>query len=1027
MSDSKHPTAMNVQDDGAQTPDSFIGQILGERYRIEQRLGHGAMGVIYRARHEVLDSLLAVKVLRKPQNQEDQQRFLQEAQLASTVNHPNTVQIIDFGVLPGGQSYLVMELMRGSTVASEVEKGPMESLRVCRIGVQIARGLQAVHDQGIIHRDMKPENVFLLERDGSSDFVKIVDFGIAKSVIDAATPLAQAEQSAEIALAGSRRALVHTKAGNTLGTPPYMAPEQCVSKHLDGRCDQYALGCMLYEMLTGRFLFDEKTAVKYMLAHVKTTPIPPRKRTPELDIPESIEAVVMRMLQKDPHARFATMKDAAEALTQAADVLLIARGEKTVLPAGLSNLFGSWLQDSQLIAQSKRRPSRARRAVIALLGMFALGGVAYLGAWYKTSVQRANEKPTLELWQFQTERATALEALREAVRPGGSTGTNTDRALRLDAISALAESKDAGVRSELEALLADADETVQVAAAAALGRLGDQTALPALQAASERTKSSRLRLTTARAMLDLGEEQSEKVLVDALSSAALTERLQAASLLCDRQNEAAEKLLLLAVDDGQITEPPAILDALECLLKSPNAETARAMLRLRLQSASNDQQRIDIAKILARNGEAEGRRVLRELVDKSGRSQLSAAQALAAPDVPEVAELFREVLRDSHAPTAVRFLACEGIGRSGQLDDILRVGKLLGDAAPELRAAAAAAVVRLAAIDPAALVKESVRWARDSLDDADWQRREAAAVILSERVSPESFRLLTGLLADRDARVRRGAARALGRRTDEPTLLLLKESLRDPDTDVRIEAIRSLGRISVRREKANMTDVRQQLASWFGEILTSGGSREQILSRAVLFALGDSSQAAALATWKSNADPAVRRFLLEQANAAHTFASDLLKDSDPGVRFAAAQALAEEGDTRGLDVLQSTLTQGGPDGVAAYGLLIRLEQPVPETASIQTALATTQPVKERLAAVAAMGRLPGALAMPLLFKAARDPEPRVREASAEVAAELPSAKGALAPGFPVLRLLLSDPDPAVKSRAAALLGRIGTS
>ena len=139
--------------------EDLVGRVLGERYRVEQRLSQGGMGVVYRARHVVLDSQLAVKVLLKPQGPEDQRRFLQEAKLASLIQHPNTVQIIDFGVLPSGQSYLVMELLRGRTLATELQKGPMDALRVRQIGTQIARGLQAVHDQGIVHRDMKPDKV----------------------------------------------------------------------------------------------------------------------------------------------------------------------------------------------------------------------------------------------------------------------------------------------------------------------------------------------------------------------------------------------------------------------------------------------------------------------------------------------------------------------------------------------------------------------------------------------------------------------------------------------------------------------------------------------------------------------------------------------------------------------------------------------------------------------------------------------------------------------------------------------------
>ena len=133
---------------------SLVGTILNGRYEITSRIGKGAMGVVYKARHLVLDSQVAIKVLLKPQNTEDQRRFLLEARLASRVAHPNTVYVSDFGVLPDGRSYLVMEFLRGETLGSFMSQGPLDPLRVCRIAAQIARGLQAIHDKGIVHRGL---------------------------------------------------------------------------------------------------------------------------------------------------------------------------------------------------------------------------------------------------------------------------------------------------------------------------------------------------------------------------------------------------------------------------------------------------------------------------------------------------------------------------------------------------------------------------------------------------------------------------------------------------------------------------------------------------------------------------------------------------------------------------------------------------------------------------------------------------------------------------------------------------------
>jgi tRNA A-37 threonylcarbamoyl transferase component Bud32 len=170
-----------TSEDLAAEADALIGSVLNERFKLLKRIGHGGMGVVYKARHIHLDTLVAIKVLLHAQRKEDQERFVQEARLASKVLHPNTVYISDFGVLPDGRSYLAMELIQGKTLMSEINHGAMDVLRALRITMQIARGLQAVHDKGIIHRDMKPENVFLLDQDGAHDFVKIVDFGIAKA------------------------------------------------------------------------------------------------------------------------------------------------------------------------------------------------------------------------------------------------------------------------------------------------------------------------------------------------------------------------------------------------------------------------------------------------------------------------------------------------------------------------------------------------------------------------------------------------------------------------------------------------------------------------------------------------------------------------------------------------------------------------------------------------------------------------------------------------------------------------------
>jgi len=249
------------------------------------------MGVVYRARHVILNKHVAIKVLRKAHDEAAWKRFVQEAQTASSVNHYNVVGISDFGVI-SGHAYLVMELMEGQTLTDIINQGPVDPLRVCRIGAQIARGLQAVHDKGVVHRDLKPDNIFLVEREGKQDVVKIVDFGLAKSE------------------AGQRL----TQDGTVVGTAEYISPEQVTGQDTDPRSDQYSLGCILYEMLTSQLPFEGESTATLIYKHVYKNPITPRKVRPEMSIPPSLEAVVLKCMAKKPQDRFQSMGILEQAL-----------------------------------------------------------------------------------------------------------------------------------------------------------------------------------------------------------------------------------------------------------------------------------------------------------------------------------------------------------------------------------------------------------------------------------------------------------------------------------------------------------------------------------------------------------------------------------------------------------------------------------------------------------------------------------------------------------------------------------------
>jgi serine/threonine protein kinase len=282
--------------------DKLVGQTLDGRYYVEAKIGEGGMGVVFRARHSVIERPLAIKVLKREAMRDTAtiRRFVQEAKAASRIGHPNIVDVTDFGTTPDGMTYSVMEFVPGKTLGAALREGaPFAAPRAMRITAQIARALAAAHDKGIVHRDLKPENVFLLDRDGRQDFVKIVDFGIAK-----VKPPPGHSNEPRL-----------TRAGSVFGTPEYMAPEQAAGRSdTDGRVDIYALGVLLYEMLCGRVPHRGESMVRTLAMQMLDPIEPPSKVRPDLAIPPALEAVVMHALIKKRDQRYQTMGELLEAL-----------------------------------------------------------------------------------------------------------------------------------------------------------------------------------------------------------------------------------------------------------------------------------------------------------------------------------------------------------------------------------------------------------------------------------------------------------------------------------------------------------------------------------------------------------------------------------------------------------------------------------------------------------------------------------------------------------------------------------------
>ncbi|MEZ4224987.1 MAG: serine/threonine-protein kinase [Polyangiaceae bacterium] len=390
--------------------DPLIGQVVDERYEIQGVLGEGGMGTVYQVRHRTLGRSLALKALRRDlaEDPELAPRFIQEAKAAARVTHPHVVQITDFGTLPHGEPYFVMELVEGMPLGRLLrEAGPLGPGRCANISRQIAEALAAAHACGVIHRDLKPDNVQVVEAP-TGDIVKVLDFGLAK-------------------VAGASR---FTRKGMVFGTPHYMSPEQAAGDAVDHRVDIYALGVVMYELLTGRVPFEADSFMGVLSKHIYERPPPPSDAQPT-GVSAELDRIVLRCLEKKPDDRY----DSMEAVVAALNAIEPASTE-SAHPASIPRSDG---QVVTLDAPSERARVPGRKRPWWLLA--AAGGVC-LGVIY--SAARRGQEPA---------SATPLEvesaALATNTALGQGTASTTPSAVSSpppDAAAGAASAPEASVR-----------------------------------------------------------------------------------------------------------------------------------------------------------------------------------------------------------------------------------------------------------------------------------------------------------------------------------------------------------------------------------------------------------------------------------------------------------------------------------------------------------------------------------------------------------------------------------------------------
>ncbi|MGZ6142508.1 MAG: serine/threonine protein kinase [Myxococcales bacterium] len=289
--------------------DELIGRTIGS-YRIEKQLGKGGMGAVYMGIHPAIGSKVAIKFLH-PQYAHDEKivdRFYNEARAVNVIGHDNILKILDLNITEDNRHYFVMEYLQGRAVQNLLKHNvsiPLETTGP--ILVQCCEALEAAHRKGIVHRDLKPDNVYLIVHKGKKNFVKVVDFGIARVTDD------------------SGESTGKTQTGMVMGTPAYMSPEQGSgqSSKIDGRSDVYSLGCMMYQMATGKLPFPGSSFGEVLIGHLQQAPPPPRELKPE--IPEAYEAIILKCLEKKQEDRFQSMKELKQAIEACMESLGISR------------------------------------------------------------------------------------------------------------------------------------------------------------------------------------------------------------------------------------------------------------------------------------------------------------------------------------------------------------------------------------------------------------------------------------------------------------------------------------------------------------------------------------------------------------------------------------------------------------------------------------------------------------------------------------------------------------------------------
>ncbi|HNK44619.1 MAG TPA: protein kinase [Pseudomonadota bacterium] len=953
------------------------GQLVGN-YRVTAKIGQGGMGSVYSAVHKQIGRRAAIKILHGPLagTADYAARFLNEARAVNMLRHPGLVEVFDFGQLPDGTLYIIMEFLEGESLRGLLRRdGALPEELAKDLALQIGQALLAAHQKGIIHRDLKPENVMLVPDPLKPDErrVKVLDFGIAK----VATSIAADPESPDF----------ETQVGTTMGTPKYMAPEQYGgAAKVDGKADVFALGVMLYEMLAGMPPFPKTS----LMAFAK----PPRPL-------KEVAPTVSPKLAEYVHAMLAPKSEQRPAM---ADVV------RELAPPPMTT------------AQVAVVPAPRRSPIVwVLTGLFLACAIAAGVFVYE---EHFRPRPATDLVVDANDLAIDVNAARARALSVLYVGLRApDPQLRAQAVRALGHSRDSAQWTSIVSLLKDPEPLVQVEAVSALGTLGALDAQPALLQLLDSNPNIGLKVAVAGALAKLQSQRGRAVLRELLQSSDERIRLRAALLLVESGGDAATARPVLR----DAVDKPGLPEDVQLRVLSRLAQTgdAQAVARLREALAGDEfsLRRVSAAAGLARVGEPSGKELLRQATQKEGPTQLLAALMLATVGDSLGFVRMVQVATSASYPEPSRLVAIDGLSACGRRQGAQQLLKVLDEAKASqlLRQAAAGSIVQIAGGDPEQIAKQSLGWAQAALGHDDWLVRESATLVLGDIDNADSVPLLTKALSDPQQSVRRGAAAALGRKRVRSALLALRQALGDAEPDVRRAGMMSVSRVAAHLLSRGANAHDDELILRLRQLVETGNTEDQLTAAGTLLQLGEHAHRERLREGLQAPDPLTRKLVVEMLPAGDELLRHALADQALSVRFAAARKLIGHKVAEALPVLHEVLASGGVDSLVAYGLLKKAGEKVSPPASFSELLGRGD-MPTSLAVLDIIADLPLPEALPLLQKARLDSSPEVRRRVGEVSYDFYKAS----PSEPLLMLmigLLADPEMAVRTRVSSLLSQ----